>query len=126
MITKVLITCPPMIRSFHAVRHRFDEHGIKTHIPTIAQALSVPELVALVPEFDGWIIGDDPETKEVFEAGKHGRLRAAVKWGVGIDNVDLESAAALGIKVPNTPGMFGTEVADIALGYVIALARNTF
>src|SRR5262249_18149706 len=126
MNAKVLITCPPMIRSIEAVRERFEEKNVETHIPSFQQTLSVPELVALVPDFDGWIIGDDPATKEVFAAGKRGKLRAAVKWGVGIDNVDREGAAELGFQVPNTPGMFGAEVADVALGYAIALARKTF
>ena len=31
-----------------------------------------------------------------------------------------------GIEISNTPGMLGGEVADIALGYVIGLARHTF
>jgi D-3-phosphoglycerate dehydrogenase / 2-oxoglutarate reductase len=123
---RVVITCPPMIRSIDAVRHRFEEKNVEIYIPSFQQTLSVPELIALVPDFDGWIIGDDPATKDVFAAGKRGKLRAAVKWGVGIDNVDREGAAELGFKVANTPGMFGTEVADIALGYVIALARRTF
>jgi D-3-phosphoglycerate dehydrogenase len=126
MSARVVITCPPMIRSIETVRQRFEEKNVETHIPSFQQTLSVPELVALVPNFDGWIIGDDPATKEVFAAGKRGKLRAAVKWGVGIDNVDQEGAAELGFHVPNTPGMFGAEVADIALGYAIALARKTF
>jgi D-3-phosphoglycerate dehydrogenase / 2-oxoglutarate reductase len=53
-------------------------------------------------------------------------MRAAVKWGVGVDNVDFSAAKDLGIPVTNTPRMFGAEVADIAMGYVIALARQTF
>jgi D-3-phosphoglycerate dehydrogenase len=126
MGSTVLITCPPMIHSIEAVRHHFEEKNVETYIPSFQQTLSVPELIALVPDFDGWIIGDDPATKDVFAAGKRGKLRAAVKWGVGIDNVDREGAAELGFKVANTPGMFGAEVADIALGYVIALARRTF
>jgi D-3-phosphoglycerate dehydrogenase len=49
-----------------------------------------------------------------------------MKWGVGVDNVDFAACKRLGIPVSNTPGMFGREVADVALGYVIALARETF
>src|SRR5262249_22149900 len=119
MRTKVLITCPPMIQSFDLVRPRFHESNRSVHIPSVQQTLSVQELLDLVPDCDGWIIGDDPATKEVFAAGKAGRLRAAVKWGVGLDNVDREGADELGIPVANTPGMFGNEVADIALGYLI-------
>ena len=61
----------------------------------------------------------------MFEAGKRGLLKAAVKWGIGVDNVDFKACEALGIPIINTPGMFGGEVADVAVGYVIALARHT-
>ena len=88
--------------------------------------MSEEELIELLPQFDGWIIGDDPATRRVFEAGKRGNLKAAVKWGVGVDNVDFEAAKDLGIPITNTPGMFGAEVADIAQGYLIGLARETY
>ncbi|UPM49183.1 phosphoglycerate dehydrogenase [Synechococcus sp. A10-1-5-1] len=82
-------------------------------------------MIDLLPQFDGWIIGDDPATQQVFEAGQRGSLKAAVKWGIGVDNVDFKACKALGIPIINTPGMFGGEVADVAVGYVIALARHT-
>jgi D-3-phosphoglycerate dehydrogenase len=88
--------------------------------------LSVAELMVLVPQHDGWIIGDDPATREVFAAGKLGKLKAAVKWGIGVDNVDFSACNDLDIPIVNTPNMFGAEVADIAVGYVIGLARETF
>jgi D-3-phosphoglycerate dehydrogenase len=92
----------------------------------VVQTLSVEELKSLVPQHDGWIIGDDPATREVFTAAKAGKLKAAVKWGIGVDNVDFAASKKLGIPIINTPNMFGCEVADIAMGYVIALARETF
>ena len=92
----------------------------------MVQTLSVEELKEIVPQHDGWIIGDDPATREVFEAVKAGNLKAAVKWGIGVDNVDFDACKDLNIPIINTPDMFGREVADIAMGYVIALARETF
>jgi len=123
---KILVTCPPMLRMMPELRHLFDAKGIEVTTPDVVQILSVEELKKIVPEHDGWIIGDDPATREVFAAGKAGRLKAAVKWGVGVDNVDFAACKDLGIPVINTPGMFGQEVADVALGYIIALARETF
>jgi D-3-phosphoglycerate dehydrogenase len=123
---RVLITCPPLLRSLEGFRPLFEARGIAITAPTVVQTLSVPELVKLVPEHDGWIIGDDPANREVFTAGRAGRLRAAVKWGVGVDNVDFAACRDLGIPIVNTPHMFGGEVADVAVGYVIALARHTF
>ncbi|WP_300317345.1 phosphoglycerate dehydrogenase [Accumulibacter sp.] len=123
---RVLVTCPPMLGMIDDFRPVFDRHGVEVTAPRVVQTLSVAELKEIVPQHDGWIIGDDPATRDVFTAGRAGRLRAAVKWGIGVDNVDFAACAELGIPIVNTPNMFGGEVADIAVGYVIALARETF
>ena len=123
---KILVTCPPMLGMIDSFRHVFEEKGIELSTPNVVQTLSVEDLKEIVPQHDGWIIGDDPATREVFEAGKTGNLKAAVKWGIGVDNVDFDACKDLNIPIINTPDMFGREVADIAMGYVIALARETF
>lgn len=123
---RILITCPPMLRAIDRFRAEFARRGLEIHTPNVTQILSEAELLELVPQFDGWIIGDDPATRRVFTTAKAGKLKAAVKWGVGVDNVDFAACKDLGIPISNTPGMFGREVADIALGYVVALARQTF
>ena len=123
---KILVTCPPMLRLIDGFRPLFQKRGVELTAPEVVQTLSVDELKVLVPQHDGWIIGDDPATREVFEAGRAGRLKAAVKWGIGVDNVDFAACKELAIPITNTPNMFGGEVADIAVGYVVALARQTF
>jgi D-3-phosphoglycerate dehydrogenase len=123
---RVLITCPPMLAMRDVVTEELASFGIDAYCPEVIQTLSEDELVALTPKFDGWIIGDDPATAKVFKAACAGKLRAAVKWGVGVDNVDFETARDLDVKITNTPAMFGREVADIAMGYIIATARYTF
>lgn len=126
MSCRVLVTCPPMLGLIDEFRHLFSEKAIDIYCPPVKQTLSVEELKELLPQFDGWIIGDDPANAEVFKAGHQGKLKAAVKWGVGVDNVDFKAAKELGIPITNTPRMFGGEVADVAVGYVIGLARQTF
>lgn len=123
---KVLVTCPPMLGMIETFRPLFADRGIGLTAPEVVQTLSEEALMELLPDHDGWIIGDDPATRRVFAAGRAGRLRAAVKWGIGVDNVDFAACADLGIPIVNTPDMFGDEVADIAMGYVTALARHTF
>ena len=122
---RVLVTCPPMLGMIDKFEKKAYECGLKLVGTEVTQTLCEQELINLLPEFDGWIIGDDPATKKVLEAGIKGSLKAAVKWGIGVDNVDLEACKSLGISITNTPGMFGKEVSDIAVGYVIALARQT-
>jgi D-3-phosphoglycerate dehydrogenase len=123
---KVLITCPPMLRSIEEFRPLFQKKNIEIITPHVVQVLSEEELIKLVPLVDAWIIGDDPATARVFESGKEGRLKAAVKWGVGIDNVDFSACKRLGIPIANTPQMFGGEVADLAISYILGLARNSY
>lgn len=123
---KVLVTCPPMLRMIDDFLPLMRSYGMEVTTPKVIQTLTTQELITLVPEHDGWIIGDDTATKEVFLAGKSGRLKAAVKWGIGVDNVDFAACKEYGIPITNTPNMFGSEVADLAVGYVIALARETF
>jgi D-3-phosphoglycerate dehydrogenase len=115
-----------MLGMIDRFRPLFDQHDIELTTPQVIQTLSVEELTQLVPQHDGWIIGDDPATREVFTAGKSGLLKAAVKWGIGVDNVDFDACNELNIPITNTPNMFGNEVADIAMSYVTALAREIF
>lgn len=123
---RVLVTCPPMLGMIDTFMPIFENYGIELTAPKVVQTLSVEELKQIVSQHDGWIIGDDPATREVFVAGRSGWLKAAVKWGIGVDNVDFAACKDLNIPIVNTPDMFGTEVADIAMGYIIALARETF
>ena len=126
MSLKVLVTCPPMLRQIDSFRKVFADLDIEITTPDVVQVLTVEQLLQLVPQHHGWIIGDDPATAEVFEAGVAGKLRAAVKWGIGVDNVDFSACERLGIPITNTPGMFGAEVADLAMCYVLGLARDAF
>ncbi|MEO1712580.1 MAG: phosphoglycerate dehydrogenase [Bacteroidota bacterium] len=123
---KIMVTCPPMLGQIERFRPIFEAHGVELITPPVVQTLTVEELKDLLPQMDGWIIGDDPANREVLTAGKAGKLKAVVKWGVGVDNVDFDACKDLGLPVSNTPQMFGAEVADVVVNYVIGLARQTF
>ena len=51
-------------------------------------------------------------------------LKIVANYGVGYDNVDVESAKQLGIAVTNTPDVLSDEVADLAIGLMIGAARD--
>ena len=70
---RVLVTCPPMLGMIDEFRPLFAERGVALTPAKVVQTLSEDELCALLPGFDGWIIGDDPATRRVFEAGFAGR-----------------------------------------------------
>ena len=122
----VLVTCPPMLSMFEEFIEPARKCALELIPANVIQAMTEEVLIKELPKYDGWIIGDDPATKPVLVAGKKGHLKAAVKWGIGIDNVDFSACQELGIPISNTPNMFGGEVADLAVGYLLALARQTF
>jgi len=51
-------------------------------------------------------------------------LEIIVRAGVGLDNIDLDHADELGIKVQNTPEASSNSVAELALGHMFSLARD--
>jgi lactate dehydrogenase-like 2-hydroxyacid dehydrogenase len=52
------------------------------------------------------------------------KLEVISVFGVGLDAIDLKEARARGIPVTNTPGILGPEVADLAIGLMLASARQ--
>lgn len=122
----ILVTCPPMLGLIDEFELDFEKAGLDFTAAAVTQTMSEAELVSITPEHEGWIIGDDPATRRVVQAGAKGSLRAAIKWGVGVDNIDFDAFADCGVLIDNTPGVFGGEVADIATSYAIGLARETY
>ena len=121
---KVLLTCPPMINRIKKYQEILNNSNIEIDIPEFTQVMKEDDLVNMIGKYDGWIIGDDPATRKVFESGKKGRLRYAVKWGVGVDNVDFMACKDLNIPISNIPNVFGEEVSDVAVGMLLNLSRR--
>ena len=113
-----------MIKQIKKYEQLFKLNNLDYFCPNFAQVMTEKELILILPNYDGWIIGDDPATRKVFEEGYKGKLRAAVKWGVGLDNVDLDACKDLGIPITNIPNVFGEEVSDIAIGFLLCLTRK--
>ncbi len=122
MTRRALIACPHLQRDLDQFRPRFAELGIEIESPPVEQQLSEEYLLANIGRFDGVVAGDEPYTARVVERAN--RLKAIAKWGIGVDNIDLPAARERGIRVINTPGQLSAEVADVAIGYIIMLARR--
>ncbi|MBW7571428.1 C-terminal binding protein [Caproiciproducens faecalis] len=63
-----------------------------------------------------------PFTEKVFENLPD--LKVIVRYGVGVDNIDLKAASKHGVKVCNVPDYGMYEVADHAMALALALARK--
>jgi D-3-phosphoglycerate dehydrogenase / 2-oxoglutarate reductase len=81
------------------------------------------ELEAELADADALIVrGGHRVTAELLAAAP--RLKAIGRSGVGVDNVDLESATRRGIPVVITPGAGAQAVAEGALALMLALAKQ--
>jgi D-3-phosphoglycerate dehydrogenase len=119
---RVLIACPHLQREMARFEPRLAELGIEYEAPWVNQQLSEAWLLENIDRFDGLVAGDDPYTAAVI--AKAARLKVIAKWGIGMDSIDRDAAAARGIAVLNTPGQLSGEVADVTIGYMIMLARR--
>jgi D-3-phosphoglycerate dehydrogenase len=70
----------------------------------------------------GMIAGTEPLSRAVLE--KAGALKVISRCGIGMDNVDLGTAKALGIDVLNTPDAPTDSVAELTLGLILTALRR--
>ena len=84
----------------------------------------VGDLYKAVETVDGLIVRSDKVTKEVVSHTKN--LKIVVRAGAGFDNLDLAACTERGIVCMNTPGQNSNAVAELAIGMMVFMARNTF
>lgn len=120
---RVLVTAPYIIPVIDRFKPGLEKYGIELIIPVVNERCSEEELLAYAGQFDGAICGDDRYTERVLQACAP-RLKVISKWGTGIDSIDRQAAARLGIQVRNTPNAFTMPVADSVMGYILAFARR--
>ena len=82
------------------------------------------ELIEYIKDADGIIVGLEPINKEVLD--KCPKLKMVSKYGVGLNNIDLEECKKRDIKIGWTGGVNKLSVAEMALGFMIMLSRNLF
>ena len=80
-------------------------------------------LAAALPDADALVVRSAVQVDSaLMEHAPH--LRVIGRAGVGVDNIDAESATRRGIVVMNTPGANAVAVAELAICLMIALARK--
>jgi len=80
------------------------------------------ELVELAAGVDGIFTNWKPVTRKIIANAR--KCKAIVRYGVGLDNIDVQYATEMGILVANVPGYCLEEVSDHALALLFALARK--
>ncbi|MEI7922885.1 MAG: phosphoglycerate dehydrogenase, partial [Planctomycetota bacterium] len=80
-------------------------------------------LIAALKEADGIVIRSGTQlTAEVLEG--QSRLKAIVRAGVGVDNIDVPAASKAGVVVMNTPGGNTISTAEHTMALMLSLSRN--
>lgn len=96
--------------------------GLKIIPNPFGRRLNENEVIEVLKDADGLIAGLEPLNRNVLCSAKN--LKAISRVGVGMDNVDLETALELGIKVSNTPDGPTYAVAELTLASMIFLFRR--
>jgi D-3-phosphoglycerate dehydrogenase len=99
-----------------------ESSGIEVVPNPYSRRLTEPEIMEHLKNVDGLIAGLEPLNKRVLSAFPE--LKAVARVGIGMDNVDVEAANELGIKVSNTPDEPAQAVAEMTLAALLALCRG--
>lgn len=83
---------------------------------------TVSETINAVQDADVVLVNFAPVTREVLASMK--QRSTIIRYGIGYDNVDIESAKELGIRVANVPDYGVETVADHAAASLLALCRH--
>ena len=83
------------------------------------------ELPSVLPAYDGMVVRSRTKVRQPL-IDVCPKLRVIVRGGVGLDTIDAEYARSKGITVMNTPKASSASVAELAVGYMFALARSTY
>src|SRR3954468_6762485 len=85
--------------------------------------LDKTQLIETLPDYDALIVRSATKvTAEVIRTGV--KLRVIGRAGTGVDNIDVEAATQSGIVVVNAPAANSVAAAELAISFIMALARR--
>ncbi|MFX1504600.1 MAG: hydroxyacid dehydrogenase [Promethearchaeota archaeon] len=97
--------------------------ALKKDFEVFEQHFSPSDLVDEISDFHAIIVRSSTKIpREIIE--KAGNLKVIGRAGVGVDNIDVEAATEKGIFVVNSPRASTISVAEITMGYMLALSRS--
>jgi len=88
----------------------------------IAPSPLLNDLMPLITDADALLIRSSQAGEALLKEGR--KLKVVARHGIGVDNIDLDAATRLGIKVVNTPTANTNAVAEHALWAIMHCARN--
>jgi D-3-phosphoglycerate dehydrogenase len=86
------------------------------------RTMNEKELLRIIGEIDGIVVGTDKITRQIIESGSN--LKIIAKHGVGLDNIDLKAATENDVVVTYVPHANAESVADLTIGLILSIARR--
>ncbi|MBK5247727.1 MAG: phosphoglycerate dehydrogenase, partial [Peptostreptococcaceae bacterium] len=118
---KILITPRSISKNGHPELSLLTEAGYEVLLPFPGKQPSEEDLLSVIGECSGYLAGVEKISRKVLDNAP--MLRIISRNGVGLDNVDLQSAKEHGIEVLGTPGANSQGVAELALTLLLGSAR---
>jgi D-3-phosphoglycerate dehydrogenase len=87
--------------------------------------ISAEELPKILPGYDGCVVRSRTKIRQPL-IDVCPKLKVIVRGGVGLDTIDTDYARSKGITVMNTPKASSASVAELAIGFMFAMARNLY
>jgi D-3-phosphoglycerate dehydrogenase len=98
------------------------EHGYNYILNPHGRKMTQEEVIELGNNCSGIIAGVESLDKRVLESLNS--LKCISRCGVGMDNIDMETAKELGIRIRNTPDIPTRAVAELTIGLIFDVLRN--
>ena len=119
---KILTTPRSYGKNMPELFEQLESAGYEVIRNTTGGILEKDQMKSLIADCAGIIVGVDPLDAEVLAAAP--KLRAIAKYGVGVDNIDMDYCKTHGIKVSRAVGANSEAVADYAVALMLAVARR--
>lgn len=119
---KILVTVTNYSKYCEAGKKILQDAGCEIIENAKGRPLTFDELKEVSGDVDAVVAGVDTWNEQIFELAP--RLRVIARFGVGVDNIDLQAAKKRGIVVCNCPGVNTSAVAEQAMALILGLTRQ--
>ncbi|EIM3965111.1 hydroxyacid dehydrogenase, partial [Campylobacter jejuni] len=106
------------------LREKLNSHFKYVQFNDSLKRLSQDELKCFLKDVDGAIVGLDEIGEDVLKEVKN--LKVISKYGVGLNNIDFNSAEKYQVKVVYSQGVNKRSVSELVLGNMLSLMRNSY
>jgi D-3-phosphoglycerate dehydrogenase len=118
-----IVTSPSFSKN-KTLQKEIYKHFPNAKLNVEGQRFNQDELIEYIKDGDGVIVGLEPINQKVLDSCPN--LKIISKYGVGLNNIDLDACKKRDIAIGWSGGVNRLSVAEMALGFMLMLSRNLF